>query len=76
MTDDLELCSVCKIGHLNHTGEVIIPGESVEEFEDLGTRRVLICDNDACKKRQVRVGVHQYVNIDNTVKTTKVPGFQ
>jgi hypothetical protein len=76
MTEDLGPCSICKIGHLRPTGEAIIPGESVGEFEDLGTRRVLVCDNDVCKKRQVRVGVHQYVNIDNTVKTTKVPAFQ
>lgn len=67
MTEDLDLCAICKTGYLKPTGEVVVEGESAAEFRDIGTRRIFVCDN--CGQRQVRVGHKQYVKVGYSVKT-------
>jgi hypothetical protein len=71
MSEDLDLCSTCKTGYLTPTGEVAVQGESAGEFEDIGGRRVFICEN--CEQRQVRVGHNEYVKVGNGVKTKPEP---
>lgn len=66
-SEELDICSACKIGHLRLTGEVVLKGESAGGFTDIGTRRVFKCDN--CKQRQVRVARREYVIIGDDVKT-------
>ncbi len=66
-SEELDFCSACKIGYLKLTGEVVIKGESAGGYRDIGTRRVLKCDN--CELRQVIVGHQEYVRIGDDVKT-------
>ncbi len=66
-SEELDFCSACKIGYLKLTGEVVIKGESAGGYGDIGTRRVLKCDN--CELRQVIVGHQEYVRIGDDVKT-------
>jgi hypothetical protein len=65
--EDLDLCSACKIGSLRPTGETVIPGQSTQEYGEIGTRRVFLCDN--CRQRLVRVANHLYSEIDSNVRT-------
>lgn len=65
--EDLDFCSVCKIGYLKLTGELVVKSESANRYRDIGTRRVFKCDN--CKQRQVRVARREYVTIGDDVKT-------
>lgn len=67
MSENLDLCTTCKTGRLKPTGEVLAQGESVGEFRDIGGRRIFLCDN--CKQRQIRIGVHEYMPVDENVKT-------
>ena len=67
MSEDLGLCSICKIGYLKPTGEIVIEGEFAGEFMEIGTRRVFQCEN--CKQRLVRVAHREYVKIGDDVKT-------
>jgi hypothetical protein len=67
ISEELDFCSVCKIGYLKLTGEVVVRGESADGFADIGTRRVFKCDN--CKQRQVRVARRESVIIGDDVKT-------
>jgi hypothetical protein len=71
MSKDLDLCSICNTGYLTPTGTVAVEGESVGEFEDIGGRRIFICEN--CEQRQVRVGVNKYVKVGDSIKTTTEP---
>jgi hypothetical protein len=63
---ELDFCSVCKIGYLKLTGEVVVKGESAGEYRDIGTRRVFKCDN--CEQRQEQ-GHQEYERIGDDVKT-------
>jgi hypothetical protein len=67
ISEELDFCSECKIGHLKLTGEVVVKGESAGRYRDIGTRRVFKCDN--CKQRQVRVARREYITIGDDVKT-------
>jgi hypothetical protein len=40
ISEELDFCSECKIGHLKLTGEVVVKGESSGGYRDIGTRRV------------------------------------
>jgi hypothetical protein len=69
MSESLDLCSTCKAGYVKPTGEVLVEGESVGEFKDIGgrSRRVYVCEN--CRQRQIRIGVREYIAIGDEVKT-------
>lgn len=67
MSESLDLCSTCKAGYVKPTGEVLVEGESVGEFKDIGGRRVYVCEN--CRQRQIRIGVREYMAIGDEVKT-------
>jgi hypothetical protein len=67
MSEKLDRCSTCKNAYLKPTGEVILEGESTGEFTDIGSKRVYQCDN--CKKRRIRVGLLEYVELSANVKT-------
>ena len=67
ISEELDFCSVCKIGYLKLTGEVVVRGESADGFADIGTRRVFKCDK--CNQRQVIVARQEYVIIGDDVKT-------
>ena len=67
MSEGLDLCSTCKAGYVKPTGEVLVEGESVGEFKDIGGRRVYVCEN--CRQRQIRIGVREYIAIGDEVKT-------
>ena len=69
MSEEVDLCSICEKGYLRPTGEVAIKGESVGEFEDIGSRRIFKCED--CGQRQVRVANHEYVKVADDVKTEK-----
>jgi hypothetical protein len=67
MSESLDLCSTCKAGYVKPTGEVLVEGESVGEFKDIGGRRVYVCEN--CRQRQIRIRVREYIAIGDEVKT-------
>ena len=67
MSEDLDLCSTCKIGYLRPTGETVIDGESTGKYREIGTRRVFQCEN--CRQRSVRVANHEYAIIGTNVRT-------
>ena len=67
MSQELDGCSTCKNGYLKPTGEVIVKGESMGEYGEIGSKRVYQCDN--CKKRRIRMGSNEYVNLAEDVKT-------
>jgi hypothetical protein len=67
MSESLDLCSTCKAGYVKPTGEVLVEGESVGEFKDIGGRRVYVCEN--CRQIQIRIGVREYIAIGDKVKT-------
>jgi hypothetical protein len=69
LSEGSDLCSVCKTGSLKPTGEVLVEGQSVGEFKDIGSRRVYKCDNESCGQRQIRIGVHEYISVGDDVKT-------
>jgi len=71
MSKDLLDCSICNTGYLTPTGTVAVEGESAGEFEDIGGRRIFICEN--CEQRQVRVGVNKYVKVGDSIKTKTEP---
>jgi hypothetical protein len=45
-------------------------GESMGEFKEIGSKRVYQCDN--CKKRRIRMGTKEYVELADNVKTELV----
>ena len=67
MTEELDRCSTCKNGFLKPTGEVVLKGESMDEFRDIGSKRVYQCDN--CKRRRIKVGLNEYAILADSVKT-------
>jgi hypothetical protein len=67
LSEDLDTCTICKNGNLRASGQVLIEGQSVGDYREIGSRRVYVCHN--CGRKQIRVGVHQYVAIGNDVKT-------
>jgi len=48
-------------------GEIVSAGESMGEFKEIGSKRVYQCDN--CKKRRIRIGMKEYVELTADVKT-------
>ena len=67
MSKSLDRCSTCKNGYLKPTGEVVAKGESMGEFREIGSKRVYQCDN--CKRRRVSIGLHEYIELTDKVKT-------
>lgn len=67
MSEVSDLCPTCKNGNLGPSGQVLIEGQSVGEYRDLGSRRVFICNN--CGQKQIRIGVHEYAPIGDDVRT-------
>ncbi len=67
VSESLDHCSTCKNGYLKPTGEVVANSELVGEFEEIGSKRIYQCDN--CKKRRIHMGLHEYINLTDDVKT-------
>lgn len=67
MHKSFDRCSTCKNGYLKPTGEVVVKGESIGEFREIGSKRVYQCDN--CKRRRISMGLHEYIELGDDVKT-------
>ena len=67
MSEVSDVCPTCKNGNLRPSGQVLIEGQSVGEYSNLGNRRVFICNN--CGQKQIRIGVHEYAAIGDDIKT-------
>jgi len=57
---ELELCKVCKKGHLRPTGEATVSGEVKEPFRETDTEREVECDNPECATNQTNYGRNMY----------------
>jgi C4-type Zn-finger protein len=58
MSENLELCPVCKQGHLGDTGDAAVKGEIESPFRETGSMRERICDH--CGHRQVDEFLNEY----------------
>lgn len=47
--------------------EVVAKGESIGEFREIGSKRVYQSDN--CKRRRVSMGLHEYIELTDVIKT-------
>lgn len=67
MGKSFDHCSTCKNGYLKPTGEVVAKVESTGESGEIGSKRVYQCDN--CKRRRISMGLHEYIDLGDGVKT-------
>ena len=67
MSEGSDRCFTCKNGYMKPTGEIVLKGESRGEFREIGSKRVYQCDN--CKKRLIRLGLNEYVDLADDVRT-------
>jgi uncharacterized protein with PIN domain len=67
MSEVSDRCSTCKNGYMKPTGEIVSARESMGEFKEIGSKRVYQCDN--CKKRRIRMGMKEYVELAADIKT-------
>ncbi|MGH9972758.1 MAG: hypothetical protein ACRD93_02535 [Nitrososphaeraceae archaeon] len=58
MSENLELCPVCKQGHLRDTGDAAIKGEIEPPFRETASMRERICDH--CGHRQIDQYLNEY----------------
>jgi hypothetical protein len=59
MSENLELCPKCNIGHFRPTGNVSRAGENEPPFRETSSTKEMICDY--CGQRRADVGVNEYV---------------
>jgi C4-type Zn-finger protein len=58
MSENLELCPVCKQGHLRDTCDAAIKGEIEPAFRETDSMRERICDH--CGHRQIDQYLNEY----------------
>lgn len=71
MNEELDLCPICKDGHMEPE-RVSVSGEPQGEFRETASTREFVCDK--CGHKHVNAGLNEYASVGDSVSQEKQEG--